>query len=328
MKRRTLLQSSALALPSLVRAQAAPPGGGPVTVGIISDVTLSAGVEKEMRDEWARLGWREGANLRLELRTVDARLERLDATVRELLALRPAVLIAGHDAVASAIKRQNDRVPIVIMFGVSPVAAGLAASLQRPGGSVTGLVYMFDDIRPKLYQLARQVAPKARRFGAMFFYAGPPNPGLDAAMERGRQLARQVIAEFVPLQVRDVREIDAHVASLTPASDHVLLVNFDPGLYPEYARIAALTRAAKLPSVSMHQAYAPAGGLLSYGAHLNGIAKRALQMADQVLRGARVGDIPIEQPTLIHLTLNKRTAREIGLTFPQELLVRADEVIE
>jgi putative ABC transport system substrate-binding protein len=301
MKRRTLLQSGALALPSLARSQVAPPGGAPVTVGMVLDFAVPDRDEKEVRDEWARLGWREGVNLRFELRTVDARLERLDATVRELLALRPAVLIASNDNVAS---------------------------LQRPGGSVTGLVYMFDDIRPKLYQLARQVAPKARRFGAMFFYAGPPNPGLDAAMERGRQLARQVIAEFVPLQVRDVREIDAHVASLTPASDHVLLVNFDPGLYPEYARIAALTRAAKLPSVSMHQAYAPAGGLLSYGAHLNGIAKRALQMADQVLRGARVGDIPIEQPTLIHLTLNKRTAREIGLTFPQELLVRADEVIE
>lgn len=328
MKRRTLLQSSALALPSLARSQAAPPGAGPVTVGMVFDFNFLATYEKDIRDELARLGWREGANLRLELRTVDARHERLDATVRELLALRPAVLIASTDDVASAIKRQNDRVPIVIMFGANPVAAGLATSLQRPGGNVTGLVLMYDDIRPKLYQLARQVAPKARRFGAMFFYAGPANPVMDAALERGRQLARQVNAEFVPLQVRDVSQIEAHVASLAPASDHVLLVNMDTGLYPEYARIAALARAAKLPSASMHQAYAPAGGLLSYGPHLNGFGRRAIQLADKVLRGTRVVDIPIEQPTLIHLTLNKRTAREIGLTFPQELLVRTDEVIE
>ncbi len=195
---------------------------------MVFDLPFLARYEKDIRDELARLGWREGVNLRLELRTVDARLERLDATVRELLALRPAVLIASHDAVASAIKRQNDRVPIVLMFGVNPVAAGLAASLQRPGGSVTGLVWMYDDVRPKLYQMARQVAPKARRFGAIFFYAGPPNPGLDAALERGRQLARQVNAEFVPLQVRNVSEIEAHIASLTPVSDHVLLVNLDP----------------------------------------------------------------------------------------------------
>lgn len=177
MKRRTLLQSSALTLPSLARAQTVPASGAPVTAAMVFDFDFLTPYAKDIRDELARLGWREGANLRLAPRTVDARHERLDAT-------------------------------------------------------------------------------------------------------------------------------------------------------PEYAHIAALARAMKLPSASISPRYAPAGGLLSYGPALNGFGRRALQLADQVLRGARVGEMPIEQPTLINLTLNKRTAREIGLSFPQELLVRADEVIE
>ena len=330
MKRRTFLHASALALPSLALAQATPPGAAQATVGVLFSFVAQQDRLKDMRDEFARLGWREGANLRLELRMGDARPERVDALARELLALSPALVIVNGDDEARAVKRLDDRIPIVIVLAGDAVADGLATSLQRPGGSVTGLQVMFDDIRPKLMQLARQLAPRARRLAAMYFDPNPkaPNARRDSALERGHQLARQVNAEYLPLPVRDASEIEAAIASLTPVSDHFLLLNFDPVVAPQYARIAAIARAARLPSASQGLTYAQEGGLMSYGPDLSGYGRRAVQLADKVLRGARPGDIPIEQPMLIRLVLNQRTAKEIGLTIPQSLLLRADEVIQ
>lgn len=327
MKRRVLLQSGALALPSPAWAQIAPLGSGTVTAGVLFDTPTSADDLKTFRDELARLGWREGSNLRLEVRVTDTRAENVDAAIGELLAPSPKVVIVGHEGLAVAIRRKSERTAIVFTTGVDPVGAGLAASLQRPGGSVTGLTSMYNDIRPKLYELARQLAPKARRFGGMFFYAGAPSPVLDAALERGRQLARQQGAEYLPLQVRDAGEIEGLVALLQPAADHVLLVNWDPVMATHYARIAALARAARLPTASIGP-LAQAGGVLSYGPDFAGNARRVAQLADKVLRGTPPGEIPIEQPTLVKLVLNLRTAKEIGLTIPKSLLVRADEVIE
>lgn len=153
-------------------------------------------------------------------------------------------------------------------------------------------------------------------------------PQLDAVLERGRQLARQLDAEYVPVPVRDVGQIEALVASLQPVSDHVLLVNLDSVLGPHFPRLAAAARAAKLASASQGLLYARQGGLMSYGIDLEAYRQRALALADKVLRGTPPGEIPIEQPMLIRLVLNRATARAIGLANPQPLLVRADEVIE
>lgn len=328
MRRRLLLSSGcALALPSPARAQPATSGRGPQTLGLLTDFPMPAADLQAVRDDLARLGWRDGANLRLVHRAHDRRGEQLDAAVADLLAARPDVVIAGHDALAGAVLRRDDRVPIVILFGADPVGNGLAASLQRPGGRVTGLVTLFADIRPKLFETARQLVPKARRFAGMFPLAGPVTPQLEAVLERGRQLARQVDAEYLPVPVRDVGQIEALIASLQPASDHVLLVNLDSVLTPNFSRIAAAARAAKLASGSQGLIYARQGGLMSYGIDLDAYRQRALALADKVLRGTPPGDIPIEQPTLIKLVLNQGTARAIGLALPQPLLLRADEVI-
>ena len=322
-----MLQSGLLALPTSASAQAVRSAGSAVTVGVLTDY---AGLPDPMalRDELARLGWRDGSNLRLETRVVDARLQGLDAAAGELLALNPAALIVLTDGLAQAVKRRHAEVPIVITLSRDPIGAGLAASMQRPGGSVTGLMTMYDDIRPKLFQLARQVVPRARRFAGMFFYAGPPNAGLDAILARGRDLARQFEAEYLPLQVRDTGEIEKLLAGLKPAADHVLLVDFSAGMAQNYARIAALARAAKLASASVSLRFAEQGGLLGYGPDIAAYSRRVGAIVDQLLRGARAGDIPIEQPTLIRMLLNLRTAREIGIAIPDSLRARADEVIE
>jgi putative ABC transport system substrate-binding protein len=162
-KRRSLFTAGcALALPSLVRAQAAPAGRAPLTLGLLTDYPMPAVDMQAVRDDLARLGWRDGANLRLVHRASDARGEQLDAAVVELLALRPDVVVLVHDTLARAVRRRDDRLPIVMVFGNDPVGAGLAASLQRPGGSVTGLVTMQADIRPKLFEMARMPARRPR----------------------------------------------------------------------------------------------------------------------------------------------------------------------
>jgi putative tryptophan/tyrosine transport system substrate-binding protein len=327
MRRRQLLcQLPAwLAAPGLVAAQGAPKLL--VFLTTFAKANLADG-EADMRRELARLGWREGDNLRLQFRYGDNRPERLDELARALVALQPAVALALDIAAARALMRHSTRLPIVLVYGGGdPVADGLAASLRRPGGQVTGLSMQFDDVRPKTYELARQVAPSARRLAGLFDRQIIPAAQFDAAMAGAGRLAQRVGLEYLPLPVREAGEIEAALRRLTPVHEHVLLVNIDALMFVNYASIATLARTLRLPSGSMHQFYVQAGGLFSYGPDLAAMWLRAVQMADQVLRGQPVGEIPFEQPTRIILTLNRATAASIGLTFPREMLVRADEVI-
>lgn len=245
MRRRLLLSSGcALALPSLAWAQPAPASGRTATLGLLAAYPVPAAELQAARDDLARLGWRDGVNLRFVHRAHDRRSEQLDAAVADLLAARPDVVIVAHDALARAAQLRDDRVPIVIMFGADPVGNGLAASLQRPGQETT-VVTMYADIRPKLFETARQLAPKARRIARMFPLAGWRRRAVEAVLERGRQLARQVDAEYVPVPVRDVGEIETLVTSLQPVSDHVLLVNLDAVLGPNFPGASPPRRAPR-----------------------------------------------------------------------------------
>lgn len=325
MKRRKLLKQlpAWLAAPALAQAPASPK----LLVVLASFAKANLEGETTTRQELARLGWRVGDNLRLEFRYGDNRPERLDELARELVALQPAAALTVDMLAVRALMRQSTRLPIVVGFAPDPVAAGLAASLGRPGGQVTGTTTLFDDIRPKTYELARQVAPSARRLAGLFDRSLIPEEQLDAAMAGPRRMAQQVGLEYLPLPVRNAGEIEAALRSLTPVREHVLLVNVDFLMFVNYPSIAAQARTLRLPSGSQHQGYVQAGGLFAYGTDLTAVWLRTVQKADEVLRGKPVGEIPFEQPTRIILTLNRDTARSIGLTFSQELLLRADEVI-
>jgi putative ABC transport system substrate-binding protein len=327
MKRRDLLcQLPAwLAVPALAQTPASPKLL--VVLASFEFPKVAAKIENDTRQELARLGWRLGDNLRLEIRYGDNRPERLDELARELLALQPAAALAVDDYAVRALMRYSTRLPIVAAFAINPVANGLAASLGRPGGQVTGMTNLFEDIRPKTYELARQVAPSARRLAGMFDRSLVPDGQLDAAMAGPRRMAQQAGLEYLPLPVRNAGEIEAALRSLTPVREHALLVNVDTLVYVNFASIAAQARALRLPSGSQAQHYVESGGLFAYGTDVTAVWLRTVQKADQVLRGQPVGEIPFEQPTRIILTLNRDTARNIGLTFPHELLLRADEVI-
>jgi len=326
MKRRKRLQQlpAWLAAPALAQA----PAGSKLLVVLTSFAKANLGdFETQTRQELARLGWRVGDSLRLEFRYADNRPERLDELARELVALQPTAALTVDQVAVRALMRHTSRVPMVVGFVGDPVASGLAASLRRPGGQVTGLSQQFEDIRPNSYELARQVAPGARRLAGRFDRRIVPEVKFDAAMARPRCIARQVDLEYLPLPVRDAGEIEYAWRSLTPVREHVLLVSTDEMMFTHYGSTAARARTLRLPSGSQHQAYVHSGGLFGYGLDLAAMWRRAVQMADQVLRGQTVGKIPFEQPTRIILTLDRDTARSIGLRFSQELLLRADEVI-
>jgi putative ABC transport system substrate-binding protein len=334
MKRRDLLYRgpACLAAPALAPALAqaqAQAQAGPKLLVVLTTFAKANFPEGEtpLRQELARLGWRVGDNLRLELRYADNRPERLDELARELVALQPTAALTIDQPPVQALLRHSTRLPIVVGFAGDPVASGLAASLRRPGGQVTGLTMQYEDIRPKSYELARQVAPSARRLGGLFDRRIIPAGQLDAAMAGPRRIAQLVGLEYLPLPVRDSGEIESALRSLKPVREHVLLVNSDPLMFAHFESTAALARTLRLPSGSQHQSYVHAGGLFGYGPDLSSMLRRAVQMADQVLRGQPVGEIPFEQPTRIILALNRDTARSIGLTFSQELLLRADELI-
>jgi putative ABC transport system substrate-binding protein len=327
MKRRELLSR----LPAVMAAPAfaqTPPGPELLVVlTSFAKINLAATFETQTRQELARLGWRDGENLRLEFRYADNRRERLDEFARELAALQAAAVLATDQPPVHALLRHTTRLPIIVSFAGDPVATGLAASLRRPGGQVSGLTMQFDDIRPKTCELARLATPSARRLAGLFDRKLIPEAHFDAWLAGVRRLAQQVGLEYLPLPVRDASEIEAALRTLTPAREHVLGVNHDTLMFANSGPTAAFARTLRLPSFSQNQGYVQAGGLFSYGPDLAALWQRAVQMADQVLRGAPVGEIPFEQPTRISLTLNRATAGVIGLVFSQELLLRADEVI-
>jgi putative tryptophan/tyrosine transport system substrate-binding protein len=328
MKRRNLLCRAPVWLlaPTLAQAQSGPR----LLVLVTAFARLPSFAEGETltRQELTRLGWRVGDNLRLEFRYGDNRPERLDALAREVVAMQPSVVLAWEDIVLDPLLRHTKTIPVVCAnMNGDPVAAGLAASLRRPGGQVTGTTMLFTEIRPKTYELARQVAPSARRLAGMFDRRIIPEAQFDAAMAGLSRIAQQVGLEYLPLPVRDVGEIEAALRSLTPVREHVLLLNADMVTYPNFGTIAALARTLRLPSGAQHKLYVQEGGLFSYGYDPVAIGLRSVQMVDQVLRGQPVGEIPIEQPTRIALTLNQATANSIGLTFPRVMLLRADEMI-
>lgn len=296
----------------------------PVLVGFLrAGVRTSDEIVRSFQDEFARLGWQRDVNVRFEFRDGELNHQQLERAARELVALKPALLITNSSESTVALKRLTNKIPIIVSAATNPVRLGLAKSLRRPGANVTGLLTMGDVIGPKLYELARAVSPQAGRIAYVFNLANPTSTPSGWA-----PLARRVQAASVPLPVKKASDLEPALRSLQPPRDHVLIVQSDTLLSVYFGRMAALAKALKMPSVSLSLNWARSGGLLSYGPPGAESRKRVAEMADKVLRGTPVGDIPFEQPTLIQLVLNRRTAREIGITLSKDLLSRADEVIE
>jgi putative ABC transport system substrate-binding protein len=300
-------------------------------VGILSASTSGPGsaaaayraaFERGLRE----LGWIPGQNIRLEYRYAEGREERLEGLARDLVRLGADVIVARATQSIRAAKRVTATIPIVMSAsGQDPIESGFIASLARPGGNVTGLTLLNQELRQKQLELLKEAVPRLSRVAVL---------GGTSALPENDRHALEAAAASLNLQLQHVVvqravDLDKVFADVAEARIGALLVRADPSvLEPNTQRVVALALKHRLPAVYWLRSYPQAGGLMSYGADLVEVHRRSAYYVDRLLRGGRPADLPVEEPTKLALVVNVKTARAIGLTFPPPILARADEVIE
>jgi len=325
-KRRVLLQAAGLVCVADRSAQAQP-AALPV-IGYLSGVRREEGEERLVgfRRGLAQAGYREGQNVRIEFRWADGDYERLPALAAGLVRDGATVLVcSGGPRAALAAKVATSSLPIVFTMGGDPVAMGLVASLSRPGGNVTGVSFLTVDLTPKRFELLRELVPKARLIALLV------NPGTPSTQDQLRGAQQAAAAAGLRLHVERARsesEIDAAFTTLARVRPDALLVGTDAFLGARYPQIAQAAARLALPAIYEGSNAVAGGGLLSYGPSINLSYVQLGEYTGRILAGAKPATLPVLQPTNFELVINLRTARALGITVPQALLLRADEVIQ
>ena len=319
----TLLGGAAAIWPLAVRAQ--PPGRVP-TIGLLGGATASAESQRTaaFAQRLRELGWIEGRTVTIEYRWAEGRIARLAEIAAEFVSVKVDVILATGTAPALAAKQATSVIPIVFAFAGDPLGTGLVASLTRPGGNVTGLSNQGTDLVGKRIELLREIVPQLRRL-AVLANAGYPAAMLE--MEEIQAAARILGLEVAAFEVRQSNDIAPAFEALKSRAEALFLVG-DPLMTSNRIRINTLALASRLPTIYVQREYVDAGGLVSYGANFPDLFRRAAEIVDKVLHGAKPADLPVEQPTKFELVINLTTAKALGLDVPPTLLARADEVIE
>jgi len=325
MRRRKFITflGGAAAWPIAVRAQQ------PVKLPIIGLLGSSTALIESQRvaafvQRLHQLGWIENRNVVIEYRWAEGRQERFAEIAAEFVQLKVDLIVAPTTPAVMAAKQATSLIPIVIATADDPVGTGLVASLARPGGNVTGLSNQISDTSPKRLELLREVVPGLRRL-AILFNVG--NPGAVLDIREFEAAVRMFGLEALTFEIRRAEEIAPGFEALKGRAD-ALYVAADPLVNTNRVRINTLALAARLPTMHGVRDYVEAGGLMSYGPNVPDQYRRAADYVDKILRGAKPGDLPVEQPTKFDLIINLTTAKALGLTIPPSVLARADEVIE
>jgi putative tryptophan/tyrosine transport system substrate-binding protein len=314
---------AAAAWPVVARAQQ--PGKLP-TIGFLGSTTLLAESQRlaAFVHRLRELGWIEGRNVAIEVRWAEGRTERFAGIAAELVRLKVDVILTHNTPTVLAAKQATSVIPIVFAAAGDPVGTGVVASLARPGGNVTGLSTQSGDLGAKRLELLREVVPGLRRL-AIMGNVGAPNAVLE--MDEVQAAARTLGLEVAALEIQRAEDIAPAFEALKGRAD-ALYICVDPLINSNRVRINTLALAARLPTIHGFREHVEAGGLMSYGANYSDLFRRAGDYVDKILRGAKPGDIPVEQPTKFDLVINLTTAKALGLTIPETFLLRADEVIE
>ena len=279
---------------------------------------------EDMKKSLSDLGYREGKNIVFDLRYAERKPDRLAALAAELVALKPDVVISGATPGTRAAQQATGTVPIV-MVGVSdPVGAGFVASLARPGGNITGVANLGLDLAAKPLELLHTVVPQATRIAVLV----PDNPAIPAIVKAIQEAARSLRLTVLPTTVTTPDEIESAFASMVKEKAEALIVVADTVTMLNRKRIAELAAETKLPAIYQYLAQVEAGGLFSYGPNPRDLEKVVASYIDKILKGAKPGDLPVQQPTEFELVVNMKAAKALGIAFPPEILLRADKVIQ
>jgi len=319
-----LLGGTVVAWPLAVRAQQA---GKIPRVGFMGNSTaaLEANLVGPFRDGLRELGYQEGRNIVIEYRWAEGNYERFSALVAELLAVPVDVIVTAGTPATLAVKKATSTVPLVMIAVGDPVGTGVVPSLARPGGNVTGLSSIAPDLEGKRLELLREVIPKLSHVA---LFLNPLNPFHTASMRQAFAAAQALGIKLQPLEVRTSGELDGAFAAIVREKPDALLILADRVFLHDRKRIMDFATEHRLPSVNAYRELVEAGGLMSYGPSYEDMHRRAADYVDKIFKGAKPGDLPVEQPTKFTLIVNLKAAKAIGVDVPPILLARADEVIE
>jgi putative ABC transport system substrate-binding protein len=270
------------------------------------------------------LGYVEGQNLVLDFRYAEGKIARLPGLAAELVALKPDVIVAHTTNGALAAKQATETVPIVMTFVSDPVGAGIVSSLAHPGGNVTGVTDFGVELSAKAVEMVRAVGAKANRAAVLM----SDNPSHPAQLKVMQDAARSAGVTLVPTMAGTPEDLEKAFASMRQNNVGALIVLGGAPHASQREKIAALAINDGIATISLTRPYVDAGGLVSYGASVQDSYSLPAIYVDKILKGAKPGDLPIGQPTKFELVINMKTARALGLTLPQSLLLRADELIQ
>ncbi len=331
MKRRTFIGTLAaglLAAPLAVEAQQA------AKIARIGYLAFNlAGGDPRGREAFRQglrdLGYVEGRNLLIEYRDAEGKPERFPVLAAELVALKVAVIVTtGGTHAAQAAKQATTTLPIVFVSVGDPVGEGLVSSLARPGGNVTGLSVVVPELVGKSLELLKQAVPRVSRVAILLKPDSMPDRARKERLEAAEVAARALGVRLQVVEARGPENFDRAFSDMTGARTDALYVLATPVFEDQRRRLVDLAAKNRLPTVYSFKGWAQDGGLMSYGPDIADLSRRAATYVDKILKGAKPGDLPVEQPTKFELVINLKTAKALGLTIPQSLLQRADQVIE
>jgi len=325
MDRRSFLSAgfSVLAYPGLARTQ---PANKVLRLGLLS----GGSVESQrtylgcFQNALREYGWIEGQNMVIEYRWSGGVVDRLPRQAEELIASKSDLFVATSTPGAQAMKRVAGKTPIVFVAVSDPVASGIVSSLSHPGENITGVSNFLPATSGKLLELLRVLIPNASRIAVL---GNPSNAGKAIEFRELEAAGHALGLSTVAFEVRKAEDLDGALSAITRASPDALVTLLDGVTMAGRDRIARAASDVRLPTMFQVREFVEVGGLLSYGLNYCDHYRRAGYYVDRILKGARPGDLPVEQPTKFELVINMRTARALGVTIPQSLLLRADDVI-
>jgi putative ABC transport system substrate-binding protein len=319
----TALGGTAIAWPLAARAQQ--PAKLPIVGYLGPSSPENPGPNTEVFLERLRvLGWVEGRTITIEHRWAEGRPERVSEIAAEFVRLRVDIIVTTATNDAIAMKKATSVIPIVFAVSGDPVGAGLVATLARPGGNVTGLSIQQTDSAGKRIDLIHEIVPGLHRLAIL---ANPDSPNVRLELPEVQAGARRLGFDTTAYEIRRAEDITSAFEALKSWADALYVVT-DPLVSTNRIRVNTLALEARLPTIYSFQGFVESGGLMSYGPNFPDLYRRTAEFVDQILRGTKPADIPVEQPTRFDLVVNLTTAKALGLTIPETFLVRADKVIE
>ena len=277
--------------------------------------------QKRLRE----LGYKEGQNIVVEYHYAEGNYNRLTAIATDLVRSQANVIVTWAIPVTQVVKNATSTIPIVMAGGGNPVEAGLVESLSKPGGNITGLATIQNELTGKRLELLKEAFPKISRVAVVFNPEGQvPTRGYEPL----KVIAQSLKISLEPLEIRNPNEIDKAFAAITKSRVDGLLLESDPIFNINRANIVKLAVKNKLPAIYPERRWVEDGGMMAYGTDLIEVARRAAIFVDKILKGTKPSDLPVEQPTKFELAINLKTAKQIGVTIPQSVLFRGDKVIK